>query len=95
MVSLHGISGIKRLMMKNNKKQEFKNEIKKSTMGIYFSLLFRIGFKMVASITLFFSIGLYLVQKKNFNEAILIVSIFLGVMGGFYIIYKDITNLPK
>jgi len=59
----------------------------------YLKLVLNIGLTMVLSISIAFAIGLFLVSKFNLPKLIIIILTALGVCGGFYKIYKEITRL--
>ena len=61
----------------------------------YVSLLLRLGLKMVISILLFFSIGLWIEKKIESKGLILLIGILIGIACGFYLLYKEINNLGK
>ncbi|RAP33349.1 hypothetical protein DID77_03155 [Candidatus Marinamargulisbacteria bacterium SCGC AG-439-L15] len=63
--------------------------------GKYLSLLFKLGFSMCLSIFLFFGLGLFLDKKFNTKGIFISIGVFLGIAGGFYFVYKEMTTLSK
>ena len=61
----------------------------------YLSLLMRLGIEICLSILICFAIGLYLDKKFQSNGLILVPSVIIGVIGGFYCLYKEMKNLEK
>ena len=56
----------------------------------YLSLLFRMGFKMIVSILLFFGIGLWAENQLHLKGAGILLGVSIGIASGFYLLYKDI-----
>jgi F0F1-type ATP synthase assembly protein I len=65
--------------------------LKYGEMSKYLSLIMRLGLKMVCSISLFFLAGFYIEKHVPSKGLFLIVFTFLGVIGGFYLMFKEIA----
>jgi F0F1-type ATP synthase assembly protein I len=59
----------------------------------YMQLLLKIGTVMVLSIGLFFAFGLFLLRRFNFPAWVMILFVFLGVVGGFLNVVRELKRL--
>ena len=61
----------------------------------YMQLLLKIGSVMAFSICLFFCAGLFLIKRLDVPSGILIVFVFLGVVGGFFNVVRELKKLDN
>ncbi|MBE33137.1 hypothetical protein CL647_03325 [bacterium] len=66
--------------------------MKKKVWNKYINLLIRLGLSMVASIFIFFSIGLFLANYLPYSDLLIIGGTILGVFVGFYLIYIQLKS---
>ena len=66
--------------------------MKKKVWNKYINLLIRLGLSMVASIFIFFSIGLFLANYLLYSDLLIIGGTILGVFVGFYLIYIQLKS---
>jgi F0F1-type ATP synthase assembly protein I len=79
--------------MKNNEHNKEKPSSFKEELGDHFSLLTKLGLVMVVSILFFFYVGLQIDRKLNANGIIVIIMTILGIVCGFYYLYKTFQKL--
>ena len=66
--------------------------MKKKRLNEYFNFLIKLAMSMVASILVFFSLALYLDRLFFNNGALVIAGTFIGVLVGFWLIYKQLKG---
>tara|TARA_B100000427_G_scaffold297894_1_gene278561 strand:- start:1686 stop:1892 length:207 start_codon:yes stop_codon:yes gene_type:complete len=66
--------------------------MKKKVWNEYINLLIRLGLSMLASIFVFFSLGLFLANYLPYANALIVGGTILGVFVGFYLIYIQLKG---
>ncbi len=66
--------------------------MKKKVWNKYINLLIRLGLSMVASIFIFFSIGLFLANYLPYSDLLIVGGTIVGVFVGFYLIYIQLKS---
>ena len=61
--------------------------------GTYLNLLIKLGVSMCLSIISFLIIGIFLDKLIQSGGIVLIACILLGVLGGFYLVFKELKKL--
>lgn len=59
----------------------------------YFSLLMRVGIGMIVSILIWLGIGIGLEHLWPMNGKIILGCVLMGVLGGFYLTYRQLMKL--
>ena len=72
------------LQMANNRYED---------VGPYLNLLIKVGVSMCLSIISFLLIGIFLDRFIQSGGIVVIACILIGVMGGFYLVFKEIKKL--
>ena len=66
--------------------------MKKKVWNKYINLLIRLGLSMLASIFIFFSMGLLLANYFSYPEIFIVGGTLIGVFVGFYLIYIQLKG---
>ncbi len=66
--------------------------MKKKVWNKYINLLIRLGLSMLASIFIFFSMGLFLANYLPYAEVLIVGGTLIGVFVGFYLIYVQLKG---
>lgn len=61
----------------------------------YLALVTQVGLTMAGSIAFCFMIGYYLDKWLGTRGVFLVIFIVLGIIGGAWTVYRQITGLPK
>ncbi len=61
----------------------------------YLALVTQVGLTMAGSIAFCFMIGYYLDKWLGTRGVFLVIFIVLGILGGAWTVYRQITGLPK
>lgn len=61
----------------------------------YLALVTQVGLTMAGSIAFCFMIGYYLDKWLGTRGIFLVIFIVLGILGGAWTVYRQITGLPK
>jgi ATP synthase protein I len=61
----------------------------------YLALVSQVGLTMAGSIVFCFAVGFFLDKWLNTRGVLLVVFILLGIIGGAFTVYRQITDLPK